>query len=175
VFFDHAGIPWVYEPEGFDLGDNVLYLPDFYLPELDGGTWLEIKGMRSPGLTQQEVDGELGSAWEADRDKIGLLAKKIGRPTYLFMGYDIFQQHLDVAELSQYGEGGEMFCPLGWDNGQFFCECSIHKTIGIQYSAGAERNRCCRKNGHSPQISLRLQSALTKAMTHRFYTRESRE
>ena len=31
VFFDACGIPYQYEPEGFDLG-NRYYLPDFYLP-----------------------------------------------------------------------------------------------------------------------------------------------
>jgi len=31
VFFDRAGIVYDYEPEGFDLGDGVYYLPDFKL------------------------------------------------------------------------------------------------------------------------------------------------
>ena len=42
VFFDAAGIKYQYEPEGFDLGDGIRYLPDFYLPEDD--VWVEIKG-----------------------------------------------------------------------------------------------------------------------------------
>lgn len=32
VFFDAAGIPYQYEPEGFVLSDGTYYLPDFYLP-----------------------------------------------------------------------------------------------------------------------------------------------
>lgn len=32
VFFDLAGIPYRYEPEGFKLNDGTCYLPDFYLP-----------------------------------------------------------------------------------------------------------------------------------------------
>lgn len=32
VFFDTAGIPYEYEPEGFVLTDGTYYLPDFYLP-----------------------------------------------------------------------------------------------------------------------------------------------
>lgn len=31
VFFDELGLDWEYEPEGFDLGDGVYYLPDFLL------------------------------------------------------------------------------------------------------------------------------------------------
>ena len=33
VFFDALGIKWEYEKEGFDLGDGLRYLPDFWLPD----------------------------------------------------------------------------------------------------------------------------------------------
>lgn len=43
VFFDHIGLRWEYEPEGFELGGGVRYLPDFKLT--DGSTtWIEVKG-----------------------------------------------------------------------------------------------------------------------------------
>lgn len=45
VFFDALGIRYEYEPEGFDLGDGVWYLPDFYLPNINGGTYVEVKGV----------------------------------------------------------------------------------------------------------------------------------
>lgn len=41
VYFDHLGIKWDYEPEGFELGNGLRYLPDFWLP--DWGLWVEIK------------------------------------------------------------------------------------------------------------------------------------
>ena len=31
VFFDAFGVKWEYEPEGYDLGDGIMYLPDFLL------------------------------------------------------------------------------------------------------------------------------------------------
>ncbi len=40
VFFDHLGIEWEYEPEGFETPDGP-YLPDF---RLEGSLWAEIKG-----------------------------------------------------------------------------------------------------------------------------------
>ena len=52
VFFDHLGIRWEYEPEGFEVScrltltggydDHFWYLPDFWLPDL--GVWVEVKG-----------------------------------------------------------------------------------------------------------------------------------
>jgi len=41
VFFDSLGIKWEYEKEGFDLGNGIYYLPDFWLPEV--GLWAEVK------------------------------------------------------------------------------------------------------------------------------------
>ena len=45
VFFDALGLKWEYEPEGFDLGGAGWYLPDFLLPDMDGGNgmWVEVK------------------------------------------------------------------------------------------------------------------------------------
>jgi len=43
VFFDAFPLRWEYEHEGYDLGDAGFYLPDFYLPDLEGGTYVEVK------------------------------------------------------------------------------------------------------------------------------------
>ena len=44
VFFDSLGLDWEYEKEGFDLGNGLYYLPDFYLPNLAGRkVWIEVK------------------------------------------------------------------------------------------------------------------------------------
>lgn len=54
VFFDHAQIPWEYEPEGFDL-DSGYYLPDFRLNmnHPDGPLWFEVK---SPTVRVDEIN-----------------------------------------------------------------------------------------------------------------------
>jgi len=41
VYFDAIGWKWLYEPEGFSLGDGDFYLPDFLL--VDCGLWVEVK------------------------------------------------------------------------------------------------------------------------------------
>ncbi len=57
VLFDELDIKYEYEFEGFDLGDEGWYLPDFWLPEITGmtstlGYWVEIKPTR---LTENEI------------------------------------------------------------------------------------------------------------------------
>jgi len=44
VGFDAMRYQWHYEPEGYDLGEHGLYLPDFYLPAVEGGIFVEVKG-----------------------------------------------------------------------------------------------------------------------------------
>lgn len=51
VFFDAIGVKWEYEKDGYDLGAEGLYLPDFWLPE--SGVYAEVKG---PEFTVTEVN-----------------------------------------------------------------------------------------------------------------------
>lgn len=65
VFFDALGIPYQYEPEGFDL-DGIRYLPDFFLPTLgDDGTWFEVKGA-TPSPVEAEKAWRLSEATGAN-------------------------------------------------------------------------------------------------------------
>ena len=55
VFFDACGVKWEYEPEGFDLGNGLYYLPDFLLHDVfddedkeyigSNDLWIEVKGV----------------------------------------------------------------------------------------------------------------------------------
>lgn len=58
VFFDACGIEYEYEPEGYDLGNRLMYLPDFLLHDVDG---------RDGGDLYVEVKGRMTSA---DAEKI---------------------------------------------------------------------------------------------------------
>lgn len=48
VFFDHLGIQWEYEPQGFAGQYDTHYLPDFHLPHVRSGStvgvYVEVKG-----------------------------------------------------------------------------------------------------------------------------------
>ena len=61
VWFDALGVKWEYEPEGFDLGPAGLYLPDFWLPQLQ--CWFEVKG-QLPNEREQQVAAALAKLTE---------------------------------------------------------------------------------------------------------------
>jgi hypothetical protein len=58
VLFDFCGVEYEYEPEGYDLGNGLTYLPDFLLHGVDG---------RADGDLYVEVKGPMT---DADAEKI---------------------------------------------------------------------------------------------------------
>lgn len=69
VFFDAIGANWEYEPEGFDLGDGLYYLPDFVLHDMKVDT-------RTGGSGDQDVYVEVkGKMTEKDAEKIKRFAE----------------------------------------------------------------------------------------------------
>lgn len=88
VFFDTLNVRFQYEPEGFQLEwvkrqndwqiDYYRYLPDFYLPDLEGGSYVEIK---MNDLSADEIA------------KAGLLAYHSDKSVTMFIG-DVGQHQL---------------------------------------------------------------------------------
>lgn len=73
VFFDAAKIKFEYEVEGYELGNGVRYLPDFWLPEVE--VHVEIK----PSFEMTWVSIEKLIRFAVDHDKPTLLV--VGYPT----------------------------------------------------------------------------------------------
>jgi hypothetical protein len=118
VFYDALDIPFQYEPEGFDLGDGVLYLPDFWLPVQD--CWIEIKP---------------GHPTEDERDKAQRLAIQSGKFVFIFRG-DVWPitmtQATDVIE-PDIRNGALYFAPDGDRDGMMawgHCPQCKHFVIG---------------------------------------------
>lgn len=66
VFFDAMKLKWEYEPEGFDLGNGVYYLPDFRITSPQGLTsWYEIK---PSGTERDEKFTKFAIAMNFDND-----------------------------------------------------------------------------------------------------------
>lgn len=85
VFFDAIGIRYLYEHEGYDLGDGIFYLPDFYLP--DANQFFEVKA-------------DIENISKKDIEKIIRLANKTGK--YVIVGDSYF--HLTGHKPNQFNE-----------------------------------------------------------------------
>lgn len=93
VYFDSLGIEWVYEPEGFELGDGVRYLPDFWIPSLD--CFIEVK----PGKTEAKVRKKVYLAGKMDNWRCKVLERYLCTNPY---GVDKYSFHGVYNEMSGY-------------------------------------------------------------------------
>lgn len=130
VFYDSLGIQWEYEKEGFDLGDGVLYLPDFYIPHLD--CWIEIKG-----------------DFDYDHEKIERFAQK-GNTIYVFCGQIPDPERLDCSGPSYDNDSAHAFLNIeingenliSHDIHYVWCECFSCGMFGITFDARSDRLPC---------------------------------
>lgn len=147
VFLTELGVTWQYEPQGFHLPSG-NYLPDFFLPLVDGGTWLEIKphgagshfgwGACSIQGIERVEDSRLDEFWDYSQTQ--------GQQFYVAHG--IPSDHLmdGFVEYSAEGILEAPHDPFMW------CVCGCGKTVGIEFDGRGDRVRCrhagCTKSGH---------------------------
>jgi hypothetical protein len=159
VFMDVIEAPYYYALEGFNLGEGLCYLPDFYLPYQD--SFFEIKSPLAPS---------------DDFDKIESLVLATGKNVFTVCSPPL---------LSEFGhEGITMHCviPLdlpegkktcGEDYDYCFCECPHCGRCEIHFNGRADRIKCdCPRSKHGDKgynyDSPRLRMAYEKAARFRF-------
>lgn len=153
VFMDKMGCNAQYEMEGFDLGDGLFYLPDFYLPFQD--SWLEIKG---PIATKTE------------KQKASRLSEVTDKRVFLIEGppcpeWTNWKFNLPGATLFYFGE----------DYHYLWCECPHCGRCELQFDGRADRTDCkCPKSEHGDKgynyDTPRLCAAIYAAISERFGT-----
>lgn len=85
VFFDELGVVWDYEPQGFDLGDAGLYLPDFWLE--GNKCWFEVKGVPVEPNTPEE--GKIRALRDESEAPVIVAYGRIGDVTHNIYAYDL--------------------------------------------------------------------------------------
>lgn len=144
VFFEAAGIKWIYEQEGFVINGKP-YLPDFYLP--DQG-YFEVKGR-----------------YEYDNQLMQQFANEIGEP--LFIAFE-------EIPLPKDGKGYlKTFIPCScalvgetmyWGYDDMFLECDGCGKISVQNAVyDTIKDNCCEGSRE-----MSIQHALIKAREARF-------
>jgi len=130
VAFTEARIEWQYEPEGFDLGDAGLYLPDFWLPQVS--MWAEVK----PG---RPTDQELQKVESLVRQSSNPCLLLIGPPaSYAYWAIEPEPFH-DEPELDELGIID--YCPFeGSDyhlsESRFFASCGAAGVFPMPFDPG---------------------------------------
>lgn len=148
VFFDHLGVEWYYEPQGFEV-DGERYLPDFFLPDVKTsrgrGAWIEIKG-RQPSYPSRDTR----------------LAEKIAK----YGDYDLFIAFGDLPLTQDSAPAGWMhgFFDNGWDNYQLFYVES-DGSVGIDFM---DRASSVSDGYWTDSDHERINNALAKARSARF-------
>lgn len=151
VFFDAMDLKWEYEPEGYVLSSGP-YLPDFFLPEVKEGTFVEVKGAKP---TREE------------ESKARDLSAVTGRRVVILV-------RAPVLPDGRCDGGSMMFYPNAcedWD--YWFCECAICGCVGIEYSGRSGRLGCDCHDGDDKAYnwdSPRLLAAYEAARSARFGT-----
>ena len=162
VFYDHLGIQWEYEKQGYKLEDGTCYLPDFWLPEQR--YWIEIKG-RIPIAS--------------DEAKLVEVCKDTEASGFLFWGS---MPPGDGTQPDQPGwdDSAVMFDPRG-PPGQVYrdfpgewCACEYCRIVGVRWSGYASRLPCnCvdgdgKPSGDRYGDEARVQAAYKAARRARF-------
>jgi hypothetical protein len=146
VFLDALGLRWEYEPEGFELPSG-WYLPDFYLPTVCGGSWIEVKpyGQGTMGWACLP-DYQFPPRWE-DKQKFYEFTDLVSENFFVANGLP------DPVILSCknlcYSQPGML--EAAWDP-HFWCVCGCGVTPGIEFDGRGDRVFCdrkeCKKSAH---------------------------
>lgn len=130
VFFDELGIKWEYEPEGFELEDGTMYLPDFYLTDIDA--YIEIKsiGALKISLGDDEISFDNGRE-EAHK--------------YAVASRSISKEHIYIIMC---GDPYDVFCKSIGGNGDsyMFLMCNCYGSIILQTDKDftcSDGRKCC--------------------------------
>lgn len=152
VFFDALQIEWQYEPEGFELDELGRYLPDFYLPNINGGLWVEIKALKPT---------------EAERNKLIAVANLTSKKATFRVGEPMINVQLANSEVGTLSDGSDhadnayIFFPSddpetegGYDGPYLFCLCPWCGNVGFQFDGRGARVCGYRKHYKSEDEAL---------------------
>jgi hypothetical protein len=130
VFFDNLDIQYEYEKDGYDLGNEGWYLPDFYLPNMRSGMFIEVKPM------EEDSDNSIASK------KIEALTKLTGKDSAIVFG-DPFEQVARYGGDQGLNYGYTLYMGddehVGMDFPFFFCVCPWCLKAGFEFDGRGAR------------------------------------
>jgi hypothetical protein len=159
VFFDHLGIVWDYEKEGYELGELGRYLPDFWLENVgfaggEHGMFVEVKSILPTEKEMKKLD-KVATTLNARSGFLIHMANDVtGQHIGLGRGFHqknmVFIKCLSCSEMS-FDWGGLTFIVCHECGAEFpLEEGARHKDIvhGIQLAKSARFEFLKEKNEH---------------------------
>lgn len=129
VFFDVLGIRYEYEKEGFDLGADGWYLPDFWLPDFN--RWVEIK----PGdIGPEEYRKPLAFSniiWQAEWDAEEAGKEHNAASVFLIAG-DPYAQRDRLLTEWKYAAFSMLAGKMNQDYPYYWTSCPLCRTIDLR-------------------------------------------
>lgn len=141
VFFDKLGVKFEYEKDGYDLGELGWYLPDFFLPEVRDGVWIECKSESDEGL-------------KVAHSKLRALAKLTGFDAMMVPGDPLNGTKPDQGTWASHG--WIQFKEYGEDGPFAFCLCPWCGKVGLEFDGRGAR--VCGALAHYPNYDDALNS-----------------
>ena len=142
VFFDHMRLKWEYEPEGYRLPNGELYLPDFFLPELD------VSGKALGLFVEVKPDRRENRVWDPPHGLpkcSGLATEEI--PVLLAVGYPddcmgfLFAPATGIS--SPGGSKANGLCIEGWAAGGCMLMPLFNGHVGLMSTLGPPKYCHC--------------------------------
>jgi hypothetical protein len=121
VFYTALGIPWMYEPEGFALADDLRYLPDFYRRVTSSSSRRRRPTRSSARRHCWPCSPRSASSSSSDSPAITATA---------------------AIRNGQLAEHGAYLYNGGWDRFYTWCVCPSCGLVGIQFDGRSERLPC---------------------------------
>lgn len=157
VFFDGLGVPWIHEPEGYQLS-SAWYVPDFWLPDQE--VFWEVKG-EMPTSEETKKAEELAAA----TGKEVLIAWGQPEESQGRCDYDV-----NEGAFWFFGELG------GHDISYRWCVCPKCGKVGCEFDGRGARvcgDRCTKENKAYSYDHPRVLAAVETSRTHRFWDSKS--
>lgn len=157
VFFDALGIDWLYENEGYQIGQE-RYLPDFWLPTFCGGMFAEVKpqdsGDWNKAIALCKQSGK--SVWLCEGVP-SIRAWEVLRPSSDEVAFsaDIFEEDLAIeigipnADQAE-GDNRMFWCP-GYEDHDLTIPDGVLSCLGDTFTKAVEAARSARfEHGETP-------------------------
>ena len=145
ILFDRLDVDWRFEPEGYDLGSNVFYLPDFELHLADGSRqWVEVK----PDLMHYP---QLAMLCEQSAHQGVVVAEPMLRNSVLICQADgTWRPQLAVSPWLQSISGCDALT----------CQAASNAALSARWEHGEQPRRPCKDGGRGPRAYTRPETLL---------------